>query len=288
MQQITKVKALRSCVRDWHQQGQSVALVPTMGNLHVGHLQLVKQAKYLANKVVVSIFVNPTQFVAGEDFDTYPRTIEDDVAHLEDIEPDLIFIPEVDEVYPAGLEGETQVVVPELDSIFCGAFRPGHFTGVATVVSKLLNMVQPDIALFGNKDYQQLLVIKRLVKDLCIPVEVVGVETVREESGLALSSRNRYLSPQEKMVAAELHQALSGIAEAVKAGGNDYQQLEADAVKHLEKKGFKTEYLSIRNASNLGEPTEEELVVLAAAWLGKARLIDNIQIKRCREGNFPP
>jgi len=288
MQQITKVKALRSCVRDWHQQGQSVALVPTMGNLHVGHLQLVKQAKKLANKVVVSIFVNPTQFVAGEDFDTYPRTIKDDVAHLGDIEPDLIFIPEFDEVYPAGLEGETQVIVPELDSIFCGAFRPGHFTGVATVVSKLLNMVQPDIALFGNKDYQQLLVIKRLVKDLCIPVEIVGVETVREESGLALSSRNRYLNQQEKMVAAELHQALSGIAEAVKAGVDDYQQLEANAVKHLEKKGFKIEYLSIRNASNLGEPTEEELVVLAAAWLGKARLIDNIQIKRCREGNFPP
>jgi len=288
MQQITKVKALRSCVRDWHQQGQSVALVPTMGNLHVGHLQLVKQAKKIANKVVVSIFVNPTQFVAGEDFDTYPRTIKDDVAHLGDIEPDLIFIPEIDEVYPAGLEGETQVIVPELDSIFCGAFRPGHFTGVATVVSKLLNMVQPDIALFGNKDYQQLLVIKRLVKDLCIPVEIVGVETVREESGLALSSRNRYLNQQEKMVAAELHQALSGIAEAVKAGVDDYQQLEANAVKHLEKKGFKTEYLSIRNASNLGEPTEEELVVLAAAWLGKARLIDNIQIKRCRDGNFPP
>jgi len=280
MQQITKVKALRSCVRDWHQQGQSVALVPTMGNLHIGHLQLVKQAKTLVDKVVVSIFVNPTQFVAGEDFDTYPRTIEDDVAHLEGIEPDLIFIPEVNEVYPAGLECETQVVVPELDSIFCGAFRPGHFTGVATVVSKLLNMVQPDIVLFGNKDYQQLLVIKRLVNDLCIPVEVVGVETVREESGLALSSRNRYLNPQEKAVAAVLHQVLSGIAEAVKAGNNDYQQLEAEAIANLEIKGFKTEYLSIRNASNLGEPTEEELVVLAAAWLGKARLIDNIQIKR--------
>ena len=267
-------------MRDWHQQGQSVALVPTMGNLHVGHLQLVKQAKELGDKVIVSIFVNPTQFVAGEDFDTYPRTIEADLVQLEGIEPELIFIPEVDEVYPAGLEGETQVVVPELDSIFCGAFRPGHFTGVATVVSKLLNMVQPDIALFGNKDYQQLLVIKRLVTDLCIPVEIVGVETVREESGLALSSRNRYLNPQEKVVAAELHQALSGIAEAVKAGGDDYQQFEAEAIAHLEDKGFKTEYLSIRNASNLGEPTEEELVVLAAAWLGKARLIDNIQIKR--------
>ncbi len=280
MQQVTKTKVLRSCVRDWHQQGLSVALVPTMGNLHVGHLQLVKQAKELADKVVVSIFVNPTQFVAGEDFDTYPRTIEDDIAHLGGIEPDLIFIPEVDEVYPAGLESETQVLVPELDSIFCGAFRPGHFTGVATVVSKLLNMVQPDIAFFGNKDYQQLLVIKRLVTDLCIPVEIMGVETVREESGLALSSRNRYLTPEEKAVAAELHQTLSGIAVAVKAGRNDHQQLEADAIAHLEDKGFKTEYLSIRNASNLGEPTDEELVVLAAAWLGMARLIDNIQIKR--------
>lgn len=280
MEQITKVKALRSCVRDWHQQGQSVALVPTMGNLHVGHLQLVKQAKEFADKVVVSIFVNPTQFVAGEDFDTYPRTIEDDVAHLGGIEPDLIFIPEVDEVYPAGFESETQILVPDLDSIFCGAFRPGHFTGVATVVSKLLNMVQPNVALFGNKDYQQLLIIKRLVTDLCIPVEIVGVETIREESGLAVSSRNRYLSPEEKVVAAELHQALSRIAEEVKAGSNDYQQLEVDATAYLEDKGFKIEYLSIRNASNLGEPMDEELVVLAAAWLGKARLIDNIQIKR--------
>ena len=280
MQQITKVKALRTCVRDWHQQGQSVALVPTMGNLHAGHLQLVKQAKNLADKVVVSIFVNPTQFVAGEDFDTYPRTIEDDLVHLEGIGPELIFIPEVDEVYPAGIEGKTQVIVPELDGIFCGAFRPGHFTGVATVVSKLLNMAQPDIALFGNKDYQQLLVIKSLVTDLCIPVEIVGVETVREKSGLALSSRNRYLNPQEVAVAAELHQALSGIAQAVKQGSEDFQGLEADAIAHLEGKGFKTEYLSIRNASNLGEPAEEELVVLAAAWLGKARLIDNIQIKR--------
>ena len=280
MQQLTRIKALRSCVRDWHQQGQLVALVPTMGNLHIGHLQLVKQAKTVADKVVVSIFVNPTQFAAGEDFDTYPRTIENDIAHLEGIEPDLIFIPEVDEVYPAGPEHETQVVVPELDSIFCGAFRPGHFTGVATVVSKLLNMVQPDIALFGNKDYQQLLVIKNLVTDLCIPVKIIGVETVREESGLALSSRNRYLNPEEKVVAAELYRALSGLVESVKAGSNDYQQLEASAIKHLENKGFKIEYLSIRNAADLGEPTGTKLVVLAAAWLGKARLIDNIQINR--------
>jgi len=280
MQQLTKIKALRSCVRDWHQQGQSVALVPTMGNLHIGHLQLVKQAKTVADRVVVSIFVNPTQFAAGEDFDTYPRTIENDIAHLEGIEPDLIFIPEVDEVYPAGPEHETQVVVPELDSIFCGAYRPGHFTGVATVVSKLLNMVQPDIALFGNKDYQQLLVIKKLVTDLCIPVEIIGVETVREESGLALSSRNRYLNPQETAVAAELYRALSEFAEAVKAGSNDYQQLETKAVKSLENKGFKIEYLSIRNAQDLGEPTGTKRGVLAAAWLGKARRIDNIQIKR--------
>ncbi len=280
MHQINKVKAIRSCVRGWRRQGRSVALVPTMGNLHIGHLQIVEQAKIVADKVVVSIFVNPTQFVVGEDFDTYPRTVEDDIAHLQSIEPDLIFIPEVDEIYPAGLEREAQVVVPQLGSIFCGEFRPGHFTGVATVVSKLLNMVQPDTALFGNKDYQQLLVIKKLVTDLCIPVEVIGAETAREASGLALSSRNRYLNREEKVIAAELYQALSGVSEAVKAGRDDYQQLEADAIAHLEAKGFKTEYLSIRNAVDLSEPMDGELIALAAAWLGETRLIDNIQIRR--------
>ena len=280
MQKITTIKALRSCVRDWRQRDQSVALVPTMGNLHVGHLQLLNQAKTLADRVVISIFVNPTQFVAGEDFDTYPRTIEDDIAHLETIAPDLIFIPDIEEVYPAGLEKEIQIVVPRLDSTFCGEFRPGHFSGVATIVSKLLNMVQPDIALFGNKDYQQLLVIKKLVTGLCFPVEIIDVDTVRETSGLALSSRNRYLSVEEKVVAAELYQTLSGISAAVKAGSKNYQQLETDAIAHLENKGFKTEYLSIRNAEYLGEPGEGDLVVLAASWLGKARLIDNIQMKR--------
>jgi len=279
MLQVTKKEALRSYVRDWHQQGQSIALVPTMGNLHTGHLQLVKQAKELADKAVVSIFVNPTQFVAGEDFDTYPRTIDKDLENLKAINPDLIFIPDIEEVYPTGLELDTQVVVPELDSIFCGAFRPGHFTGVATVVSKLLNMVQSDIALFGNKDYQQLLVIKKLVTDLCIPVEIIGAETVREASGLALSSRNRYLTQQEREIAVELYQTLSKISDAVKGGHDDFHQLEADAIDYLEDKGFKTEYLSIRNAENLGEPTAGNLVVLVAAWLGKARLIDNIQIK---------
>jgi len=280
MLQVTKKEALRSTIRDWHQQGQSVALVPTMGNLHEGHLQLVKQAQQLADKVVVSIFVNPTQFVAGEDFETYPRTIEDDMTHLEAINTDLTFFPDVDEVYSDGLESETQLVAPELGDIFCGAFRPGHFNGVATVVKKLLKMVQPDIAIFGNKDYQQLLVIKKLVADLNLPVEIVGAEIVRETSGLALSSRNRYLSQQEKEIAAELYQTLSGIAEAVKAGNTDYQYLEAEAIEYLDNKGFKTEYLSIRNAENLTEPAAGELVVLAAVWLGKARLIDNIQIRR--------
>ncbi len=280
MLQVTKKEALGSTIRDWHQQGQSVALVPTMGNLHEGHLQLVKQAQQLADKVVVSIFVNPTQFVAGEDFETYPRTIEDDMTHLEAINTDLTFFPDVDEVYSDGLESETQLVAPELGDIFCGAFRPGHFNGVATVVKKLLKMVQPDIAIFGNKDYQQLLVIKKLVADLNLPVEIIGAEIVRETSGLALSSRNRYLSQQEKEIAAELYQTLSGIAEAVKAGSTDYQCLEADAIQYLENKGFKTEYLSIRNAEDLTEPVVGKLVVLAAAWLGKARLIDNIQIRR--------
>jgi len=280
MLQVTKQEALRSQVKEWHQQGQKVALVPTMGNLHEGHLQLVKQAQQLADKVVVSIFVNPTQFVAGEDFETYPRTIEDDLIHLEAIDTDLTFFPDVDEVYSDGLESDTQLVAPELGDIFCGAFRPGHFNGVATVVSKLLKMVQPDIAIFGNKDYQQLLVIKKLVADLNLPVEIIGAEIVRETSGLALSSRNRYLSQQEKEIAADLYQTLSGIAEAIKAGNNDYQKLEADAIEQLDNKGFKTEYLSIRNTDDLTEPAEGELVVLAAVWLGNARLIDNIHIKR--------
>ena len=280
MLQVTKQEALRSHVQDWHEQGQSVALVPTMGNLHEGHLQLVKQAQQLADKVIVSIFVNPTQFVAGEDFETYPRTIEDDMKHLEAMDTDLTFFPDVDEVYTGGIELDTQLVSPELDNIFCGAFRPGHFNGVATVVKKLLKIVQPDIAIFGNKDYQQLLVIKKLVADLDLPVEIIGAEIVRETSGLALSSRNRYLSQQEKEIAAELYRTLSGIAEVVKAGSNDYQKLEADAIEYLDNKGFKTEYLSIRNAEDLTEPAAGELVVLAAVWLGKARLIDNIQIKR--------
>ena len=280
MLQVTKKEALGSTIRDWHQQGQSVALVPTMGNLHEGHLQLVKQAQQLADKVVVSIFVNPTQFVAGEDFETYPRTIEDDMTHLEAINTDLTFFPDVDEVYSDGLESDIQLVAPELGDIFCGEFRPGHFNGVATVVKKLLKMVQPDIAIFGNKDYQQLLVIKKLVADLNLPVEIIGAEIVRETSGLALSSRNRYLSQQEKEIAAELYQTLSGIAEAVKAGNTDYQYLEAEAIEYLDKKGFKTEYLSVRKAEDLTEPAAGELVVLAAVWLGKARLIDNIQIRR--------
>jgi len=280
MLQVTKKEALRSTIRDWHQQGQSVALVPTMGNLHEGHLQLVKQAQQLADKVVVSIFVNPTQFVAGEDFETYPRTMEDDMTHLEAMDTDLIFVPDIDEVYSDGLESDIQLVAPELGNIFCGAFRPGHYNGVATVVNKLLKMVQPDIAIFGNKDYQQLLVIKKLVADLNLPVEIVGAEIVRENSGLALSSRNRYLSQKEKEIAAELYQTLSGIAEAIKAGSTDYQYLEADAIEYLDNRGFKTEYLSIRNAEDLTEPVAGKLVVLAAAWLGKARLIDNIQIRR--------
>ncbi|MFT5427029.1 MAG: pantoate--beta-alanine ligase [Gammaproteobacteria bacterium] len=280
MDQVTKKAALRNTVKNWRQQALSVALVPTMGNLHTGHLQLVKQLKELADKVVVSIFVNPTQFVEGEDFETYPRTIEEDLEKLKTIKPDLIFIPDVDEIYPSGANLETKVVVPELDGIFCGAFRPGHFAGVATVVSKLLNMVQPDIAIFGNKDYQQLLVIKKLVADLCIPVEIIGAETVRETSGLALSSRNRYLTQEEKEIAAEIYQTLTKISDAIKSGDDNLHQIEADAVDYLEDKGFKTEYLSIRDAENLGEPTDKDLVVLIATWLGKARLIDNIKIKR--------
>ncbi len=279
MDQVTKKAALRNTVQNWRQQDLSVALVPTMGNFHAGHLQLIKQSKELADKVVVSIFVNPTQFVEGEDFDAYPRTLEEDMEKLKTIRPDLIFIPETDEIYPADFNLETKVIVPELDSVFCGAFRPGHFRGVATIISKLLNMIQPDIAVFGNKDYQQLLVIKKLVTDLCIPVEIMGMETVREKSGLALSSRNRYLTQNEQKIATEIYQTLTKISDAIKNGDDDLHRLETNAIDHLADKGFKTEYLSIRDAENLGEPANKDLVVLIATWLGKARLIDNIRIK---------
>jgi pantoate--beta-alanine ligase len=251
-----------------------------MGNLHAGHLSLVEQARKVADKVVTSIFVNPTQFVEGEDFEEYPRTLDADLSRLAELETDLVFNPDLREIYPTGLEQQTKVLVPSLDNKFCGKFRPGHFTGVATVVTKLFNIVQPDIAVFGEKDYQQLLVIKCLVDDLCIPVKVIGAPTIREEDGLALSSRNVYLTEEEREIAPVLYKTLSAIAGSILEDKNGYAALEEKALSHLSQAGFKPEYLIICNADDLCEPGDGDLVVLAAAWLGRARLIDNVIIRR--------
>ena len=280
MHTISTISELRILIANWRNAGQRVAFVPTMGNLHAGHLHLVQRARELAPRVVASIFVNPLQFGAGEDFDKYPRTLAADSAQLAAAGLDVLFTPTVGEMYPDGTESMTRIEVPELSNILCGVARPGHFAGVATVVAKLLNIVQPDVALFGEKDYQQLLVIKRMVADLCLPVAIIGVPTVREADGLAMSSRNGYLSQEERACAPLLYQTLLGVVQCLQNGERDYALLETEAVARLRESGFRPDYVSIRRAHDLGEPTlrDSALTVLGAAWLGKARLIDNIQL----------
>ncbi len=278
MQIIKSIPPLRETLKNWRAKGETVAFVPTMGNLHAGHLHLVEQAKSQADKVVVSIFVNPTQFSAGEDFGAYPRTPEEDAAKLRDTGVDLLFMPEAHVVYPEGTA--TFVEVPGISDVLCGQCRPGHFRGVATVVCKLFNLVQPDVALFGEKDFQQLAVIRRMVADLNLPVRIVGVPTVREPSGLAMSSRNGYLSAEEKQRAALLYQSLRAAQAALEAGGRDFRAIEAAQTEFLQNAGFKPDYFAIRRL-DLAEPSAEDqgFVVLAAAWLGRARLIDNLQVQ---------
>ncbi len=280
MQIVEQLGPLREQVRQWRLGGERLALVPTMGNLHTGHLALVAEAGARAERVLVSIFVNPMQFGAGEDFASYPRTLEQDQAALAEAGTDLLFAPGMDSVYPQGQEIHTRVEVPGLSSILCGAARPGHFAGVATVVCKLLNMVQPDQALFGEKDFQQLAVIRRMVTDLCLPVEIRGVPTVREADGLAMSSRNAYLSAAERARAPVLYRTLNWVAEQVRGGDRDFRRIEREAAQPLREAGFEPDYISIRRISDLAEPDpgDEPLVVLAAARLGRARLIDNLRI----------
>ena len=279
MERIEKINALREKLGSVRKADKKIALVPTMGNLHQGHLSLVKQAQSLADYVVVSIFVNPTQFVAGEDFDNYPRTLDADLEYLKQLNVDLVFIPDMDEVYPDDVQITTEVIVPELDSIYCGEYRPGHFKGVATVVCKLLNIVQPEIAVFGEKDYQQLLVIRSLVKNLNLPIDIYGAATMRETDGLAMSSRNMYLNEAERQKAPLLFKAIMDVAESVKRGESDYENLEKNAISLLKEAGFKPEYFSICDSKTLKSPINQGLVVLAAAWLGKARLIDNVAVQ---------
>jgi pantoate--beta-alanine ligase len=271
---------LRACVRAWRAQQDRIAFVPTMGNLHAGHLKLVRHARGIAGRVAVSIFVNPMQFGPGEDYATYPRTLEADTTALMQADADLLFIPAVDEIYPVALDKTTRVVVPGLGDILCGAFRPGFFTGVATVVTRLFNLVQPDVAVFGEKDYQQLVLIRRMARELCLPVQIEGVATEREPDGLAMSSRNGYLTPAERATAAILYRTLEEVKTAVESGVIDYPAVERTAMAALTRAGFRPDYVSIRRATDLGDPAtgDTALRVLAAAWLGSARLIDNLEI----------
>ena len=280
METLTTTTSLRECIRAQRAHGRRIGFVPTMGNLHAGHLQLLRQATTLADYVVVSIFVNPMQFGPGEDFATYPRTFDADKAALQAEGVDLLFMPEVREIYTDDLGQVTRVEVPGFEGDLCGRFRPGFFTGIATVVTGLFNRVQPDIAVFGGKDYQQLVMIKRLVRDLCMPVEVHGVETVREADGLAMSSRNGYLDAAERAGAAQLYQVLGEVKAGLEAGGRDFAALEQQAMERLLDAGFKPDYVSIREQDSLRVPGpgSSQLVVLAAATLGTTRLIDNIRL----------
>ncbi|MBK7984699.1 MAG: pantoate--beta-alanine ligase [Candidatus Competibacteraceae bacterium] len=280
MRTVHTIAELRDHVTTWRRAGERVAFVPTMGNLHRGHIHLVERARQQAPRTVASIFVNPTQFGPNEDFTGYPRTLLEDSRQLEAVGLDLLFAPAVAEIYPRPLEDMTSITVPELSDILCGASRPTHFRGVATVVGKLFNMVQPDIALFGEKDWQQLRVIRRLVDDLNFPIEIVGVPTVREADGLAMSSRNGYLTPEERAIAPTLYATLTASAERLRAGERDYQRLSDEAKARLAAAGFRPDYFEIRRASDLQSPAsgDENLRILAAAWLGRARLIDNLAV----------
>lgn len=276
MQIIHTIQELRA----WRKNAGTVAFVPTMGNLHEGHLALVREAKKRADNVVVSIFINRLQFGQGEDFDKYPRTLQQDADKLEAEGVAVIFAPDEKELYP-NVEQRYNVEPPHLQNELCGKFRPGHFRGVATVVSKLFNIVLPDVACFGKKDYQQLAVIKGLTEDLNFDVEIVPVDTGRAEDGLALSSRNRYLSAAERAEAPRLYRELKAVAESLAQGGLDYAGLEKRAAQSLTEHGWTVDYVEIRHADTLevARTGDRRLVILAAARLGATRLIDNVEIK---------
>lgn len=281
MERIQRLTELRERVAEWRRAGETIAFVPTMGNLHQGHLTLVAEARSRAEHTVVSIFVNPLQFGPQEDLAAYPRTLAQDESMLSESDCDLLFAPDLGTMYPRGQQAQTRVEVPELSDILCGASRPGHFTGVATVVCKLFHMVQPDLALFGEKDYQQLLVIRRLTEDLAIPIEIIGVPTVRESDGLAMSSRNGYLSGDERARAPALYRTLKGAAQDLEVG-RAVAEVEVEASEALKAAGLRPDYVSVRRSSDLAEPTDadRELVILGAAYLGRARLIDNLRLLR--------
>ena len=279
MKVIEKIDELRQIVSEWRRQGLKIAFVPTMGNLHAGHISLVTEAHKYADKVVASIFVNPMQFGANEDIENYPRTIESDQEKLTNAKTDVLFTPTPDIIYPKGLDKQTYVEVPNVSDGYCGESRPGHFRGVSTVVCKLFNLVQPDVACFGLKDYQQVQVIETMVEDLSMPITIIAVETVREASGLALSSRNGYLTEEELKVAPALSQNIQWLAAQLKTN-NDFIGLARTAASYINNAGLNTDYIQVCHARTLQPASEDdtELVILAAAFCGKARLIDNLRV----------
>jgi pantoate--beta-alanine ligase len=279
---VTTIAAVRERVQGWRREGLRVAFVPTMGNLHAGHVSLIEAARRHGERFVASIFVNPMQFGPNEDWAHYPRTPREDERMLADAGCSLMFMPDVNEIYPHGSERATRVEVPGLSRMLEGEFRPGHMEGVSTVVAKLFHIVEPDVAVFGEKDYQQLAVIRRMVADLCMPVEIVGAPTVRDHDGLAMSSRNQYLTPAERALAPQIFKALEKAAARLRAGDVDFASIERAGLQALEHAGFRPDYFSVRRAQDLTAPTAVtvELVILTAARIGKARLIDNVQVRR--------
>lgn len=280
MLMVTSSRQLKEKLAGPRCDGYRIALVPTMGNLHQGHLELVKRARRLADVVVVSIFVNPMQFGAGEDFESYPRTLSADKEKLFSVGVDYVFAPTVRTIYPEGVDNQTTIRVPVLSETLCGADRPGHFDGVATVVAKLFNLVQPDVALFGEKDFQQLSIIRKMTTDLCLDIDIVGVPTVRAQDGLALSSRNGYLNDAQRDLAPLLHHTLIECRDAIACGFDNFLQLESHARLQLLQAGFKPDYFAIRDARTLQavDTNTGEIAILAAARLGDTRLIDNVRL----------
>lgn len=278
---IETLPLLRQQIRRLRMEGKRVALVPTMGNLHDGHMKLVDEAKARADVVVVSIFVNPMQFDRPEDLARYPRALQEDCEKLNKRKVDLVFAPSVKEIYPNGTETHTYVDVPGLSTMLEGASRPGHFRGVSTIVSKLFNLVQPDIACFGEKDFQQLALIRKMVADMGFDIEIIGVPIMRAKDGLALSSRNGYLTAEQRKIAPGLYKVLSSIADKLQAGERDLDEIIAIAGQELNEKGFRADDIQIRDADTLLEVSEnsKRAVILVAAWLGDARLIDNKMVE---------
>jgi len=280
MKKSFDIQSVRETIREWHVSGESIALVPTMGNLHKGHLSLLTHAKKIAAKTVVSIFVNPIQFGHGEDYERYPSSLDEDFSKLAGAGLDLIFVPDLEELYPGGISDDTRVTVPAISEILCGEFRPGHFSGVATVVAKLLTNIRPNFALFGDKDFQQVLVIRRMVEDLLMPVEIISLPTVREKDGLAMSSRNAHLKVDERLHAKGIFEALTIMAQKLQDQASKISILEKEYRSAIDCGEMRLEYVSVRRQSDLeyARVGDRELIILTAVWLDETRLIDNVQV----------